>query len=31
MELVLNVALYNAVVRVLVSCQVELEPTTRKN
>jgi alkylhydroperoxidase family enzyme len=31
MELVMNVAFYNAVVRILVPCKVELEPTTRKN
>ncbi len=31
MELVMNVAFYNAVVRILVPCKVELEPTARKN
>jgi alkylhydroperoxidase family enzyme len=31
MELVMNVAFYNAVVRVLVPCGVELEPDARKN
>jgi alkylhydroperoxidase family enzyme len=31
MELVMNVAFYNAVVRILVPCRVELEPTTKKN
>src|SRR5215469_1168722 len=31
MELVMNIAFYNAVVRILVPCKVELEPTTRKN
>jgi alkylhydroperoxidase family enzyme len=31
MELVMNVAFYNAVVRILVPCKVELEPATRKN
>jgi alkylhydroperoxidase family enzyme len=31
MELVMNVAFYNAVVRILVPCGVELEPTTKKN
>jgi len=30
-ELVMNVAFYNAVVRILVPCKVELEPTTKKN
>jgi len=30
-ELVMNVAFYNAVVRVLVPCQVELEPAAKKN
>jgi alkylhydroperoxidase family enzyme len=30
MELVMNVAFYNAVVRILVPCKVELEPTTRR-
>jgi len=31
MELVMNVAFYNAVVRILVPCGVELEPDARKN
>lgn len=31
MELVMNVAFYNAVVRVLVPCGVELEPGAKKN
>ena len=31
MELVMNVAFYNAVVRILVPCGVELEPTAKKN
>ena len=31
MELVMNVAFYNAVVRILVPCQVELEPGTTRN
>jgi len=31
MELVMNVGFYNAVVRVLVPCEVELEPDARKN
>jgi alkylhydroperoxidase family enzyme len=31
MELVMNVAIYNAVARVIVPCGVELEPTARKN
>jgi alkylhydroperoxidase family enzyme len=31
MELVMNVAFYNAVVRILVPYKVELEPTTKKN
>jgi alkylhydroperoxidase family enzyme len=30
-ELVMNVAFYNAVVRVLVPCKVELEPSTKRN
>jgi len=28
---VLTIAFYNAVVRILVPCKVELEPATRKN
>jgi alkylhydroperoxidase family enzyme len=31
MELVMNVAFYNAVVRILVPCGVELEPNAKKN
>ena len=31
MELVMNVAIYNAVARIIVPCGVELEPTARKN
>jgi hypothetical protein len=31
MELVMNVAFYNAVVRILVPCGVELEPDAGKN
>jgi alkylhydroperoxidase family enzyme len=31
MELVMNVAIYNAVARVIVPCEVELEPGTQKN
>jgi alkylhydroperoxidase family enzyme len=31
MELVMNVAFYNAVVRILVPCKVELESTAKKN
>jgi alkylhydroperoxidase family enzyme len=31
MELVMNVAFYNAVVRVLVPCGVELEPAAKRD
>ena len=31
MELVMNVAMYNAVARVIVPCGVELEPGAKKN
>jgi alkylhydroperoxidase family enzyme len=31
MELVMNVAIYNAVARIIVPCGVELEPGTKKN
>ena len=31
MELVMNVAIYNAVARIIVPCGVELEPGSRKN
>lgn len=31
MELVMNVAVYNAVARIIVSCGVELEPGVKKN
>ncbi|MBV8453035.1 MAG: carboxymuconolactone decarboxylase family protein [Deltaproteobacteria bacterium] len=31
MELVMNVAIYNAVARIIVPCAVELEPGARKN
>ena len=31
MELVMNVAMYNAVARIIVPCGVELEPGIKKN